>query len=53
MILIYLPPKSIGQIGKMVGIAKSTVFRILNEGDRKDHEMDLGRVLASPAEKWT
>jgi hypothetical protein len=40
------PPKSIGQIAKMVGIAKSTVFGILNEGDRKDPELDLGRVLA-------
>jgi len=40
------PPKSFGQIAKIVGIAKSTAHRILNEGDRQDRELDLGRVLA-------
>jgi len=40
------PPKSFGQIAKIVGIAKSTVYRILNEGDRQDRELDLGRDLA-------
>ena len=40
------PPKSFGQIAKIVGIAKSTAYRILNEGDRQDRELDLGRVLA-------
>lgn len=40
------PPKSFGQIAKIVGIAKSTAYRILNEGDRQDRELVLGRVLA-------
>lgn len=40
------PPKSFGQIAKIVGIAKSTARRIINEGDRQDRELDLGRVLA-------
>ena len=40
------PPKSFGKIAKIVGIAKSTAYRILNEGDRQDRELDLGRVLA-------
>ena len=46
MTLYYGSPKSFGQIAKILGIAKSTAYRILNEGDRQDRELDLGRVLA-------